>query len=605
MMFSVISLIITKMKALTYQSFLAALLALGRGSAAWLEAQSDDGSCKSFPGTASWPSEQTWASFNQSTGGKLINSGPPPGAVCHPDQPNWDPDQCAIVTAAWSTYEFHQRNPVSNMWQQYNNDTCLVDPDTPCSSAGYPAYVVNATTAMDVKLSLEFAHKHNIRIIVKSSGHDYQGRSQAPGALSIWVHHMKSFKTYNTFRPAGCNFTIDSPAVTVGGGSQIGDIYEELDKFNQTIVGGGSKTIGIGGYITGGGHSILSPHYGMGADNALEMEIVTPMGDIVIANECQNEDLFWAMRGGGGSTFGVMTSVTLATHPTPKLVSSVIAIGTADIKAPWLWDMIAYILSQFPYLDSRGVSGYPGVSSNYTTVDEHNNTISYAGVAGVFMILDTQDINDMQAIFDPIIAHVNATWPGTAASVNSTPYPSFQSWFSVSYDTDPTGFDMYFGSRLLDQKAFMANTTILGEAFKKSKGQPYLVAGKGVREAKPRGGSTAVTPAWRKAYAHAASTNVFAPLSAAARVQSLATVNALTEPLRQLAPDSGAYLNENNPGEPDWEHAFWGENYARLLRIKRAVDPDDVFWCHPCVGNDRWRPSGYRLCRVNGTEAQG
>jgi hypothetical protein len=66
------------------------------------------------------------------------------------------PDRCAAVTAAWRTYDFHQSDPVSNMWQQFNNDTCLVDPDTPCSPAGYPAYVVNATTATDVKLGLKF-----------------------------------------------------------------------------------------------------------------------------------------------------------------------------------------------------------------------------------------------------------------------------------------------------------------------------------------------------------------------------------------------------------------------------------------------------------------
>lgn len=63
------------------------------------------------------------------------------------------------------------------------------------------------------------------------------------------------------------------------------------------MVGGTSKSVSVGGYLTGGGHSILSPRYGLGADNVLELEVVTPMGDILTANECQNEDLFWAMRG--------------------------------------------------------------------------------------------------------------------------------------------------------------------------------------------------------------------------------------------------------------------------------------------------------------------
>ena len=85
--------------------------------------------------------------------------------------------------------------------------------------------------------------------------------------------------------------------MTAAGGSQIGNLYDEMLKLNQTVVGGGSKSVSVGGYITGGGHSILAPRYGLAADQALEMEVVTPNGDIVVANECQNEDLFWAMRG--------------------------------------------------------------------------------------------------------------------------------------------------------------------------------------------------------------------------------------------------------------------------------------------------------------------
>ncbi|KAI1194277.1 hypothetical protein F5X97DRAFT_311609 [Nemania serpens] len=545
-----------------------------------------------------WYHRQSWAKFNASTRGKLIEPGPPPGAVCHPDQPTFDSDQCAIVTTAWRTVDFHQNHPVSNMWQQFNNDTCLVDPDTPCSGAGYPAYVVNVTTAMDVKLSLDFARKHNIRVVVKSSGHDHQGRSQAPGALSIWVHHMQSYKVHEAFRPAGCRFTIDTPAVTVGGGSQLGAIYEKLDKINQTIVGGNSKSVSVGGYLTGGGHSILGPRYGLGADHVLELEVVTPMGDIVIANECQNIDLFWAMRGGGGSTFGVMTSVTIATHPTPKLVAGIIGvIGLSG--APWVQDMIGYIVSQLPYLSSRDVSGYAFFSSNITGPDGKNGTASYSGMGGEFMILDTQDIDDMQAIWEPILAHVKATWPAALFSVDVSPYPSFQSWFSIWYDQNPAGDDEYVGSRLLDKEALAFNSTALGEIFGTSGASAYLVAGKGVHDAKPRGGSISVTPSWRKAIVHALNGYVFAPLNPAARAAALKIVDGLTEPLRQIAPNMGAYVNENNPGEPNWQHTFWGENYERLLRIKRAYDPEDVLWCHPCVGNERWEQIGYPLCRIH------
>ncbi len=53
-----------------------------------------------------------------------------------------------------------------------------------------------------------------------------------------------------------------------------------------------------------------------------------------------------------------------------------------------------------------------------------------------------------------------------------------------------------------------------------------------------------------------------------------------------------------SPAEPDWQHTFWGDNYDRLVSIKRDLDPEDVLWCNPCVGNERWEEVGAQLCRV-------
>ena len=74
--------------------------------------------------------------------------------------------------------------------------------------------------------------------------------------------------------------------------------------------------------------------------------------------------------------------------------------------------------------------------------------------------------------------------------------------------------------------------------------------------------------------------------------------NTYDEALRVLAPDSGADVNEADPNEPDPHQSFWGSNYPRLLKIKKEYDPNDVFWCTPCVGNERWQEVGNALCRV-------
>lgn len=108
---------------------------------------------------------------------------------------------------------------------------------------------------------------------------------------------MVGYKYHDTFQPQGCNITINTPAVTGEAGSYVKDIYYNLNLRNQTCIDGLGAEVTMGGYLTGGGHSPLSNIYGLGADQVYEVEMVTPRGEIVIANECQNTDLFWAVRG--------------------------------------------------------------------------------------------------------------------------------------------------------------------------------------------------------------------------------------------------------------------------------------------------------------------
>lgn len=102
---------------------------------------------------------------------------------------------------------------------------------------------------------------------------------------------------HNQFKPEGCDITINTTAVTVGAASYVQDIYANLDQHNMTIVDGMGPEVTMGGYITGGGHSPISNIFGLGSDQVYEVEMVTPIGDIITANECQNTDLFWAVRG--------------------------------------------------------------------------------------------------------------------------------------------------------------------------------------------------------------------------------------------------------------------------------------------------------------------
>ena len=169
--------------------------------------------------------------------------------------------------------------------------------------------------------------------------------------------------------------------------------------------------------------------------------------------------------------------------------------------------------------------------------------------------------------------------------------------------TFPIGNNNAVGNRLLDAEA-LSDTTKLRKAIEAATpsgtlANLNLVAGPGLWAAKPAGGSDSVTPAWRKSYVEYA-----VPISwpfldnAAGQKQADLLTNVYMEALRELAPDTGSYLNEGDVHEPNFQEAFWGINYPRLLSIKKQVDPSDVFWCAVCVGSENWSViDGTQLCR--------
>ncbi|KAH8600686.1 hypothetical protein B0O99DRAFT_589582 [Bisporella sp. PMI_857] len=560
--------------------------------------------CKSVPGSNLWPNDRAWSALNNSISGRLIKT-VPPGSVCHPTQPTFNPLACPSVQAGWLTSQWHTDNPVSSIINNWNNDTCLPLPALPCSGKGYPIYVVNATCAADVKKGVDFARANHIRLNVKGTGHDYLGRSSAPNSLSIWTHHIRGISFHDGFKPQECRNTIEGHAITVGAGTQMLEIDREAHLRNLTIVSGGGGTVGVGGYLTGGGHAALSSTYGLGADQVLELEIVTPSGKILTINECQHKDLFWAVRGGGGSTFGVITSVTIRAFPSTKFVTASLFLGTAP-GGEGYWDVITHIVSRYPDLISQGISGYTFIAPNFLSED-FNITSPVDGYYGILMLPLLHPSNSSESLLtalNNVVASATAPYPGQIfSSISTTTYDDFWGYYEPNNGPQDAGYDQITVSRLLDGKA-LADREGLKKAFKTitSDGTAaglYLVGGANVFNAKPRGGSNAVNPAWRKAYVHALSGGRWTPFDYAkkAEVENKLT-NVWGKALRELAPDMGAYINEADANEPNFQQAFWGDNYPRLLAIKRRVDPTDLLWCTPCVGNERWALVDGVLCKV-------
>jgi hypothetical protein len=139
--------------------------------------------CRHIPGSQGWPSDADWASLNQQVGGRLSKP-PAPAAACHRNVQSQGAPTCAQVNAGWGTHEFHVNHPTSTLWQLWNNFSCPISPNSPCTTNGYPVYVIAAQEANDVQAGVNFARTRNIRLNIKATGHDFLGR---------FVHTLPSF----------------------------------------------------------------------------------------------------------------------------------------------------------------------------------------------------------------------------------------------------------------------------------------------------------------------------------------------------------------------------------------------------------------------------
>lgn len=228
-----------------------------------------------------------------------------------------------------------------------------------CSVGAYPAYVVNATTSYRVAKALIWAGKKNIRVVVKATGHSYTGRSIGHGSLSIWTHNLRGMDYIEDYEPKDCPAAGAFDAVRVAAGHNNGEIQAYLGPYGKVIVSGTNPSVGIVGWLTGGGHGYLSSTYGMGSDNLLEASLILPSGEVITANPCLNTDLFFAIRGGGGGTFGVVTSVVLKTHPSPQTTMHIFSISSLpDTTETEFWDAMGWLHTQLQRLKDGGMAGY-------------------------------------------------------------------------------------------------------------------------------------------------------------------------------------------------------------------------------------------------------
>jgi len=295
-------------------------------SAASIAKQNTPSVCRTFPGDANWPSASEWKAFNRTVEGRLI-ANIPMASVCHNSEFGpYNEEECNALRSTWGFPETHIGSISSIMAPFFSNNTCnlFLPPDTPCTLGPLVSFAVNATGTSDFQKTIAFARRHNIRLVIRNTGHDYNGKSTGAGALAIWTHHMKSQELVDYKSPS-----YTGKAVRLGAGVEVFESYAFAQKHGLVTVGGDCPTVGVsGGYVQGGGgHGPGVSKFGSGADNALEWEVVTGTGEVLIANREQNQDMYWALTGGGGGTYGVVSSLVYKAHP--DLTSSVATLSFA------------------------------------------------------------------------------------------------------------------------------------------------------------------------------------------------------------------------------------------------------------------------------------
>jgi hypothetical protein len=229
-------------------------------------------SCKLMPGDIRWPSERVWDVLDHLLGGNLIKT-VPLASYCYPEWPQYNAAKCANITADWLNSDLHMADPASIMLPLYEGRTCLPSPynyTDSCTQGAYPTYAVNVSTVAQIQLAVNFARNQNLRLVVKNTGHDFNGKASGKGALSIWTHYLKEKSYFPSFKAANGYV---GPAIKIGSGVQVYEAYEYAKALGHSVVGGEAVTVGLGGgYTAGGGHSPLSSMYGMASDQVLAMQ---------------------------------------------------------------------------------------------------------------------------------------------------------------------------------------------------------------------------------------------------------------------------------------------------------------------------------------------
>jgi FAD/FMN-containing dehydrogenase len=561
------------------------------------------------PSDPEWPAPEAWDQLNQAVGGRLIKVQTP----LEECRARAGTDDCTSLFK-------ELKNPYFIRDQVGVTQTLgLIDGWTFAPSA----YAVRARNTGDVVAAVDFARKHNLRLVIKGGGHSYLGTSNAPDSLLIWTRDIDEITLHDAFVPPGCG-DAPQPAVSIGAGAIWMHVYNAVTtRGGRYVQGGGCGTVGVAGLLQGGGFGSFSKQYGTACASLLEAEIVNSNGEVRIANACNNPELFWALKGGGGGSFGVVTRVTLKTHPLPEFFGGVFASVKASSD-----DAYRRLLSRFVAFYAGALyNAHWGEIVNLRRGNTFDVSMSFQGLTQA----------QAEAIWQPFFDWLKAS--PADYSITSAPrivaIPAHHLWDpdflrthvpeAILADDRPNASpdNIFWAGNLAEaghvlygfQSAWLPalllepdrRRALVDALFEASRHHPIeLHFQKGLA-----GGSAEAIAASRNTATNHRMLGAFVlaivagegppaypglpghePNLANARNEA-AQIDRAMRVLKALAPDGGSYVAESNYFEPDWQASYWGTNYARLLAVKRRYDPDGLFFVRHGVGSEGWSDDGF------------
>lgn len=566
------------------------------------------------PGDPFWPSLEKWDRLNKEVNGNLVKIESPLTG-------------CNASTA---------KIACSDLFTSLKNPYFIGDEPALTQTSGYQnawrsepsVYAVAATCTADVVAAVNFARINNLRLVVKGGGHSYQGTSNAPDSLLVWTRKMKKIELHNNFVALGCEAKqAPQNAVTIEAGAMWMQAYDAVTTTGGRYVqGGGCATVGVAGLIQSGGFGSFSKNYGLAAAALLQAEIVTADGSVKIVNAAKDPDLFWALKGGGGGSFGVVAKVTLRTRELPEKFGAVFGkIKAIDAKS--FKELIKLLLDQYHknLFNPHWGESISFHSDNSVTINMVFNGINQQKAKSAWQ--DFENLlkrSPQNYVFELPLTVIEIParhlwnsaflkqYASNIIATDDRPQAPAENIYWASNKQEAGQFlfgyhSAWLPASLLDAKKQLELTNAIFGASRNW--TTSLHFNKGLAGSNPTeiaaAKDTAMNPAVLTAFALVIIAGEGEPAfkgmaghepEVNSQIKAEEINEAMNEILR-VVPNAGSYVSESNFFQKDWQQSFWGTNYKRLASIKKRYDSEGLFFVHHGVGSEDWSDDGFTRIR--------